>query len=84
MTNILTGMQVKILTYGIYALMAFLTIVTGWAALQITSMPHQYVRLERYKEDLNANRGTLGRIEHKLDQLIMADRNKISAKGRDR
>ena len=71
----LKSIQIKILTYGIYALIFVLTSLTAWQHLQLTELPDNYVRLERYKEDQKIDRGSLERIEDKLDQLIMS-RNK--------
>jgi len=72
MTENLRGVQVKILTYGIYALMFILTSVIAWHTTIIKAMPEQYVQLERYKEDRTDQRTSLCRIEAKLDQLIMS------------
>ena len=43
--------QIKILTYGIYALMAFLAVITRWHTTIIKELPDDYVRLERYVDD---------------------------------
>lgn len=70
MTNGLNKTQVKILTWVVYALIFFLTTITGWQQIQFFNMPDNYVRLERYKTDSNRMDTTLGRIENKIDQLI--------------
>ena len=71
MVNDLRGVQIKILTYGIYALMFFLSVVMSWAAVQIVEMPTEYVRLERYTSDSMKGEAAHKRIENKLDRLIM-------------
>ena len=63
--------QIKILTYGIYALMAFLAVITGWHTTIIKELPDDYVRLERYVDDRIDVRESLKRIESKIDQVIM-------------
>ena len=62
--------EVKMLRYGIYVLFIILTTITCWNALAITSLPKEYVRLERYKSDHKTHQDSLSRIENKLDQLI--------------
>ena len=67
----LRGVQIKVLTYGIYALMFFLSVVMSWAAIQIVELPTEYVRLERYTADNINGEAAHKRIETKLDRLIM-------------
>lgn len=65
--------QVKLLTYLVYLLISVLTIATiaiGTDLQQFKSkMPDSYVRLERYRSDIEANRRTLGRMENKIDTI---------------
>lgn len=72
MVNDLKLAQIRILTWGIYGLMAFLTVVTGWMTIQVSAMPKEYVSIERYKENLEKNKTSLVRIESKLDQLLIS------------
>jgi len=62
--------EVKLLRNAIYALIFILTTITGWNAVTITTLPNEYVRLERYKSDHQMNQETLKRIENKIDRLI--------------
>jgi len=72
MTNGLNGLQVKILTWVVYGLIMFLTVVTGWQQVKLFEMPNEFVRLERYQSDSNTSRESLKRIENKIDSLIMS------------
>lgn len=76
MTNGLTATSTKILTWLVYALIFFLTTVTGWQQIKLTNLSNEYVRLERYKADATRSEGSLQRIENKIDQLIMEERKK--------
>ena len=69
-TDRLRTTQIKMLTYAIYALIFILTTVTAWNSVCINSMPNDYVRLERYKEDKKTQTDYLIRIEKKLDYMI--------------
>lgn len=70
MTNGLSGVQTKFLTYLVYVLLALLTFATGWHFRVLSSLPHEYVRLERYLCDEERTVSTLNRMEDKLDRLI--------------
>ncbi|MBT7628767.1 MAG: hypothetical protein HN597_03560 [Desulfobacula sp.] len=72
MTKGLTGIQVTVLTWLVYALIMFLTVVTGWQQIKFTELPNEFVRLERYQSDENKSTESLCRIERKLDELIMS------------
>lgn len=70
-TDHLSKLQVKVLSYGIYALIFILTSFTSWQHHKITTLPDTYVRLERYQSDGTFYREALKRIETKLDKIIM-------------
>ena len=70
MTNGLSEAKVTWLTYLVYLLLFLLTSITAWQQVTIAKMPEVYVRLERYKADVDARDCSLTRIELKLDKLI--------------
>jgi len=72
MTKGLTGTQVTVLTWLVYALILFLTVVTGWQQIKFMELPKEFVRLERYQSDGAKSQESLCRIERKLDELIMS------------
>ena len=70
--------QIKILTYGVYGLMGFLTLVTIWVVAQVmdvkTCLPKEYVRLERYQSDETKTQRLLDKIDNKID-ILMVQKN---------
>jgi len=84
-TSVLTKLQIKLLTYGIYTLIFVIGLMTTWQGVQLSAMnskcveieskmvafPDKFVRLERYKNDESSTQCALTRIETKLDKLIM-------------
>ena len=70
MTNGLNGNQTKFLTYLVYVLLALLTFATGWHFRVLSSLPNEYVRLERYLCDNERLEKTLETIDGKLTRLI--------------
>gem|GEM_PF-2653089 len=71
MTKGLSGTQVSVLTWLVYALITFLTIATSWQQIKLFDLPKEFVRLERYQSDGAKSQESLCRIERKLDELIM-------------
>ena len=71
--------QSKWLTYLVFILLSFLTVVMAMGRIEISDhsralldMPSTYVRLERYRSDLQDLKSYQVRIESKLDRLIEA------------
>jgi hypothetical protein len=62
--------QIKFLTYLVYILLTFSTLVSGWCAYRIISMPEKYVMKERYLCDQSRLEKSLDNIGAKLDRLI--------------
>jgi hypothetical protein len=62
--------QIKFLTYLVYILLTFSTLVSGWCAYRIIDMPEKYVMKERYLCDQDRLEKTLDKIDTKLDRLI--------------
>lgn len=69
--------NIKLLTFLIYFLLAFLTFFSGWQQLQISKcgdqmrvLPKEYVSKERYLTDKADTNLQLKRIEAKIDRLI--------------
>ena len=71
MTKGLTGTATTVLTWLVYALIMFLTGVTGWQQIKFMNLPQEFVRLERYQSDKSDTKESLSRIERKLDELVM-------------
>ena len=77
MTNGLNDLQVKIVTYLVYVLLAILTLVMTFNSLTVAShertineMPDKFVRLERYQSDQQNIKENQRAIMDKLDRLI--------------
>lgn len=62
------------LKYIIYVLLGILTIITAWQTQTLSSLPAEYVRMERYKTDMGRIERGLNNIDTKLDRLIMRNR----------
>ena len=79
MTNGLSDAKVTWLTYLVYILLAFLTLITGWqqfmvASLQaeIKTLPDKYVRSERYLTDKHYAEGCLKEIQADVKAILRA------------
>ena len=81
MTDNLDASKIRWLTYLVYILLAFLTILSGWNTGKLACLPDDYVRLERYQTDTRrefnryqvdreSTRLKLNDIDNKLDRLI--------------
>jgi len=76
-----SNLPAKVLIFGIIGLSFYISIITAWNTNKIEKLdvklnqdmsylPKEYVRLERYLNDLQINRYYLERIENKLDTLV--------------
>ena len=77
MTNGLSDSKVTWLTYLVYILIAFLTLITGWQQFMVTSiqaeiktMPDKYVRSERYLTDKHYSEGCLKEIQKDIKEIL--------------
>ena len=70
MVEDLNESKVKWLTYLVYVLLTAITVISGWNTVNISDMPNQYVRLERYQADSQRIEHSLRVIDSKLDKLI--------------
>jgi len=81
MTDNLDQSKIRWLTYLVYILLVFLTILAGWNTSKLACLPDDYVRLERYQADTKREfdryqvdrertRLKLNDIDSKLDRLI--------------
>lgn len=62
--------KTKLLTYLVYVLLALLTVIQAWAMSQISNLPDRYVRLERYRCDIEDFKKVMDTLNEKLDRLI--------------
>lgn len=81
MTNSLDSSKVRWLTYLVYILLLYLTVLSGLNSNRLSNLPDDYVRLERYQSDTHRQleryqsdsertRLKLCDIDKKLDRLI--------------
>jgi len=79
MTKGLSDAKITWLTYLVYLLLVFLTLITGWqqfmvAALQaeMKLLPDKYVRSERYLTDKSSAEGSLKEIQTDIKAILRA------------
>ena len=77
MTNGLSDAKVTWLTYLVYILLAFLTLITGWQQLMVSSiqaeikvLPDRYVRSERYLTDKRYSESCLKEIQKDIKEIL--------------
>ena len=68
MVENLTKTQTRILTWVIIALTTFLTIIIGWQQVELSDLPKEYVRLERYTSDQSKVQCSLDRLDRMLEK----------------
>ena len=77
MTKSLSDEKVTWLTYLIYLLLAFLTIITGWQQVMVTSLqadikslPDKYVRSNQYVADKLLFESGLREIQKDIKEIL--------------
>lgn len=70
MTNGLNDKGATILTYLVYVLLTLLTLVSLYHFYMIANLPETYVRLERYRCDIEKLYKTVERVDENLDKLV--------------
>ena len=81
MTNGLSDKKVTWLTYLVYILLAFLTLITGWQQLMVATiqadqkaiektLPDKYVSKERYLTDKHFTETALGVIQSDVKLIL--------------
>ena len=77
MTKGLSESKIKWLTYLIYILLAFLTLITGWQQIMVTSLqadikilPDKYVRSDHYLTDKQYFERSLGEIQKDIKEIL--------------
>ena len=79
MTKGLYDAKVTWLTYLVYILLAFLTLITGWQQIMVTSLqgdikilPDKYVRSDHYLADKQYFERSLGEIQKDIKEILRA------------
>jgi len=79
MTKSLSDEKVTWLTYLIYLLLAFLTIITGWQQVMVTSLqadikilPDKYVRSDQYTADKLLFESNMREIQTDIKAILRA------------
>ena len=70
MTKGLNGNQIRWVTYLVYILLSVITLITAFHAYQISTLPDKYVRLERYKSDVDQMIKQQERIADRIDKIL--------------